>query len=365
MTSRERMLIALERGKPDRLPVTVHQWQPYHLNHFMGGMSDIEANRACGLDASINYYRTLEGAESPDWRVSVSAEPDRDGYSVRRTTITTPGGTLTCCHGANEMTTWVTEHLIKRPEDARLLRYMPVPRLDRAGAQRTRDELGDGGILRTFVCGTQGGCWQDACELVGVEQLIYATVDMPDWVHELMETLLDWKLRYIESELSGAPFDLIETGGGAASNTVISPALHREFCLPYDRRMHDALHSLGHRVVYHTCGGMTRILDSIVANGCDASETLSPAAVGGDIETDEDGARVREALAPHVALIGGMDQFGVLGRGDERTISAEVERLFRVFGGEGGYILSASDHFFDAPRENLCAFARAAARCTY
>ena len=242
---------------------------------------------------------------------------------------------------------------------------MPVPRLDRAGAQRTRDELGDGGILRTFVCGTQGGCWQDACELVGVEQLIYATVDMPDWVHELMETLLDWKLRYIESELSGAPFDLIETGGGAASNTVISPALHREFCLSYDRRMHDALHALGHRVVYHTCGGMTRILDSIVANGCDASETLSPAAVGGDIATDEDGARVREALAPHVALIGGMDQFGVLGRGDERTISAEVERLFRVFGGEGGYILSASDHFFDAPRENLCAFARAAARCTY
>ena len=351
MTSRERMIIALERGKPDRLPVTVHQWQPYHLNHFMGGMSDIEANRACGLDASINYYRTLEGAESPDWRVSVSAEPDRDGYSVRRTTITTPGGTLTCCHGANEMTTWVTEHLIKRPEDARLLRYMPVPRLDRAGAQRT--------------CGKQGGCWQDACERGGVEQLIYATVDMPDWVHELMETLLDWKLRYIESELSGTPFDLIETGGGAASNTVISPALHREFCLPYDRRMHDALHALGHRVVYHTCGGMTRILDSIVANGCDASETLSPAAVGGDIATDEDGARVREALAPHVALIGGMDQFGVLGRGDERTISAEVERLFRVFGGEGGYILSASDHFFDAPRENLCAFARAAARCTY
>ena len=83
MTSKERMLTALNRGKPDRLPVTIHQWQDYHLNHFMGGVSDIEANRICGLDASINFYRTLEDAPSPDWRVTVSAEPgtaDYEGY---------------------------------------------------------------------------------------------------------------------------------------------------------------------------------------------------------------------------------------------------------------------------------------------
>ena len=198
-----------------------------------------------------------------------------------------------------------------------------------------------------------------------MENLIYATVDDPDWVHEFMELLLDWKLRYIERNLPGLPFDLIETGGGAASNTVISPALHREFCLPYDRRMHDALHALGYKVVYHTCGGMTKILDLIVANGCDASETLSPASVGGDIATDEDGEYVRATLAPHVAMIGGMDQFGILGRGDEHAIRAEVERLFRVFGAQGGYIMSASDHFFDAPVDNLRAFAHAAAECVY
>ena len=123
MTSKERMLTALNRGKPDRLPVTIHQWQDYHLNHFMGGVSDIEANRICGLDASINFYRTLEDAPSPAWRVTVSAEPGTADYAVTRTTITTPEGELTCCHGANEMTTWVTEHLIKRPEDIRLLKY--------------------------------------------------------------------------------------------------------------------------------------------------------------------------------------------------------------------------------------------------
>ena len=38
MTSKERMMTALRRGKPDRLPVTIHQWMQYHLTHFMGGI---------------------------------------------------------------------------------------------------------------------------------------------------------------------------------------------------------------------------------------------------------------------------------------------------------------------------------------
>ncbi|KKL83228.1 hypothetical protein LCGC14_1976910, partial [marine sediment metagenome] len=40
--------------------------------------------------------------------------------------------------------------------------------------------------------------------------------------------------------------------------------------------MHDALHEHGFLVTYHTCGGMMNILDLIIENGTDASETLSP-----------------------------------------------------------------------------------------
>jgi uroporphyrinogen-III decarboxylase len=198
-----------------------------------------------------------------------------------------------------------------------------------------------------------------------MENMIYAACDEPDWVHEFLSILLEQKLRYIGDNLKGLPFDLVETGGGASSNTVISPALHREFCLPYDQKEHDALHALGFRAVYHTCGGMTKILDSIAQNHCDASETLSPPGVGGDIGTDEAARQVHAALHPHVALIGGMDQFNVLGKGAKGDIEREVERLFGLYGQDGGYICSASDHFFDAPAENLRHFADVAARCRY
>lgn len=364
MTSKERMLRAIQRETPDRLPVTIHQWQQYHLKKYMNGITDIEANRICGLDASINYYEEIP-EDSSEWRVSSRME-QKEGYDVTHYTITTPEGILTTSEGSNSMTTWVMEHLIKEQEDVELLRkYRPIPKLNKKGVLDTYDALGDGGILRTFVCGKQGGCWQDACELFGLQNLIYATYDDPDWVMEFLTILLDQKLAYIEESLRGMPFDLIETGGGASSNTVISPKLHEAFCVPFDRKMHDALHAAGHLAVYHTCGGMMQITELIARNHCDVSETLSPITVGGDIATDEDAVRVREILHPQVGLIGGMDQFHTLEGGTEDEIRQEVNRLFRLFGCEGGYILSACDHFFEVPPENLKLFAEAARECRY
>ena len=53
MNSKERLMTAIHKGKPDRLPATVHQWQGYHLEEYMGGISDLEAFKKVGLDAQI------------------------------------------------------------------------------------------------------------------------------------------------------------------------------------------------------------------------------------------------------------------------------------------------------------------------
>jgi uroporphyrinogen-III decarboxylase len=194
------------------------------------------------------------------------------------------------------------------------------------------------------------------------EELILEAMDNPDWVHTLLQALLEKKLRFIQESLVGAKFDLIETGGGAGSDTVISPAMHAEFCLPYDRKIHDALHAAGHKATYHTCGGMMHILNLVVQNGTDASETLSPPGVGGNITEPE---KVRAVFGGKIAMIGGMDQFNILTSGTRDKIRAETHRLFEGFGKNGGYICSASDHFFDTPVENLKTFAAAAKECVY
>jgi uroporphyrinogen-III decarboxylase len=362
MTSRERMLITLKRGIPDRVPVTLHQWQPYHLMKYMGGVSDIEAFRQVGLDAAITIWDANTEKTTSRWRVESYKTPLPEGNWRIDTTIHTPEGILTQQDEANDKTTWTVDYLIKCPEDMLLLKkYLPVPKLDKEFVRNQKQELGEGGILRGLVFGEQAGPWQHAASLIGVEKLIMATFDDPSWVHELLEALTEKKLQFIEQSLAGAEFDLIEMGGGAASSTVISPKIFKEFCLPYDRRLHEALHTVGHKVVYHTCGGMMAILDLIVENQCDASETLSPAGVGGDAVPEE----IKRRIGDKVCLIGGMDQVNILSEGTPDQIHAEVHRLFAALGPGGGYMLSASDHFFEAPVENLLAFARAGRECVY
>jgi len=373
MTPKQRMMAALHREKPDRLPVTIHQWQQYHLDTYMNGMDALEAFGATGMDASIQYFEAMgqfwipdaekHVLETPQWRDEVTVVDPHPLHKIVHHRIVTPEGVLTYKTGANPTTTWITEYLIKRHEDVDLIeKHMPVARLDHEAIRREYDRIGEAGILRGFVWGDQAGCWQHACCLMEVQALILETFENPDWVHRLLKILLDKKLRFIDQSLRGAKFDLIETGGGAASDTVISPKLHREFCLPYDRALHRALHDAGHLATYHTCGGMMNLLDLIVANETDASETLTPPGCGGNITKP---AKVREAYAGRVAMIGGMDQFHVLTHGTPEQIRAEVHRLFAGFGRDGGYVLSASDHFFDTPPENLRVFARAARECAY
>jgi uroporphyrinogen decarboxylase len=368
MTSKDRMMLALRGEKPDRLPVSVHQWQKFHLDTYLGGMSELEAFRKVGMDAQIQYFESMAQfwltdadftkLNTSSWRDTanvVSADPD---HRLVHHAIDTPGGVLTYKTEGDRKTTWISEYLVKRDEDIFLLeKYMPVPRLDLKPVTRAYDEVGDRGILRGFVWGDQAGCWQHAACLYA---LILATFDKPAWVHAFLKILLAKKMRFIES-MKGARFDLVETGGGSASSTLISPKLHEEFCLPFDRAMHDALHDLGFLITYHTCGGTLGIEESIVRNGADVSETLAPPSIGGNQEPWE----FRRKVGDRLAMIGGIDQYNTLTRGSKDDIRGAVVRLFETVGRDGGYICSASDHFFETPVENLAAMADAARECRY
>ena len=371
MTSKERMMCALHGEKPDRLPVTVHQWQGFHLDTYLQGATPLQAFQKFGMDAAVQYFEDMgqfwlvdadfAKFSTPQWRdevTVVSADPDN---RINHHVIRTPEGILSYKTAGDRKTTWITEYLVKHDEDIELVRkYMPVPGLDPGPLARLYDEVGDRGIVRGFVWGDQAGCWQHAACLMDVTELIFRAIDTPGWVHHFLQILLEKKLRFIEG-MKGAKFDLVETGGGAASSTVISPDLHREFCLPYDRQLHDALHDLRFTVTYHTCGGTLGIEDSIIRNGTDASETLAPPSIGGNQEPWD----VKEKMGDRIALIGGMDQHSVLTTGSPAEITSQVELLFRKVGYNGGYILSCADHFFDTPPENLAAFANAARACTY
>jgi uroporphyrinogen decarboxylase len=195
MSSRARLLTALDGGVPDRLPVTTHHLQSYFSEKYMGGMSDREIFDHFGFDAIFwtGRYKpdTAQGdyfdpaQEEPtnprfsrrilndNWRISTEQLPN-SSYETTRYTITTPKGELTTILQKNDYTSWVTEHLVKEKKDIELIaEFATAPLCDVERVNADAAAFGDRGLVRGAICGFeiygQPGTWQDAAVLVGIE----------------------------------------------------------------------------------------------------------------------------------------------------------------------------------------------------
>ncbi len=148
MNSRERMLTAINRGIPDRLPVTNHFVMPYFLNKYMSGISENEFWKVTGLDPILwtishrpdttkgEYYDPsqteiafLESRRisTDNWRIEPVSLPDQ-AFTTTRYNFKTPDRTLSMVLQSNEITAWVAEPLVKEKKDIDLLaKYIDSP----------------------------------------------------------------------------------------------------------------------------------------------------------------------------------------------------------------------------------------------
>jgi hypothetical protein len=384
LTPRQRLVAALDRQAPDRLPVTTHHVMPFFLNKYMGGMDVPTFFQHFGLDPIVwafdmapnldrgEYWAPIEGLEqfgaqaiqSDTWRITGKFSNSGE-YPTTEYTIHTPGGNLVAVLQSNEHTTWTTKHMLERKEDIELIgNYMTMPLCDTAAVNRISEATGQTALVRgcipSFEISGQPGCWQDASCLYGIEALILETFSDPEWVHALLQIIQRRKLAYVAS-LKGANYDVLEFGGGDASCTVISPKLFKNFVSRYDEPVIKAAQEAGQRIVYHTCGGMMAILELLAEMHPNACETLTPAEMGGDMRL----AEAKRRIGDKMCMIGGFDQFHHFVNCTEAETRAAVRRCFEQAGEGGGFILSPSDHFFDADPALIMAFADEARKMSY
>lgn len=385
MDSKSRFILALENKIPDRLPVTTHHLMPTFLRDTMEGMNEQEFFEHFGLDA-INWVNEhtfspgtgeffdpqhtkpgfLEARRiiSDNWRVEITDIP-HPKYKTQRFSIITPVKTLSMVLQSDAYTTWVTEKLIKEKSDIEVIaKYQTFPQCDVEAVNKIALAYGNRGLIRGHIAVFDGygqpGCWQDAACLYGIENLIMATFEDPQWVHQLLGILQERKILYVRS-LKGAKFDLLELGGGDASTTVISPAIFNEFVAPYDEKLIKLAHEAGQRIAYHTCGGMMPVLEDIANMNPDAMETFTPPGMGADADL----AEAKKRIGDKVCMIGGFDQLHFFTDCSPDDTRREVRRCFEAAGNGGGFILSPSDHFFEADPELIKAYAEEAISCVY
>jgi len=124
----------------------------------------------------------------------------------------------------------------------------------------------------------------------------------PEFARALIERVGNWSLAAAQ-KMCEAGVDCIgfcdDLGSGQA--LLLSPALYREFILPWHTRLCELVHAYGAVVHMHSHGAILPILGDIASAGVDILNPLDP-------DDHMPMAEARAAVGPKVALCGGMNK---------------------------------------------------------
>ncbi len=191
--------------------------------------------------------------------------------------------------------------------------------------------------------------------LGGLDKLFINYIKNPEFVKRLSEVVWSYQSRLLEN-MAQVGVDILLTGDDYAGTTgpMMSPRHYREFILPYLQKAVDIAHQHGLPFIKHTDGYLWKILDMIVDTGIDGLHPNEPLA-GMDI------GEVKEKYGHRIAVVGNVDCSMLLPLGtEEEVIEAVMETIAKASVG-GGHILSSSNSIHPAVKpENYRAMVAAA-----
>ena len=332
MNSLERVVAALERRQPDRVPFFEIVIDERVIEALLPGADYFEFNDWIGLDvATMN-----RGSWSKDNVDMVDEERGlfRDQWGIIRAFGT-------------ESTPVPIEGPIKRPED--LKTYQP-PDPYAEGALGNLPEVIERYKGKKAVAAMGRDAYFNPAFLRGATQFLMDMVDNPRLVHELIDVTLSHDIPLMQRMVE-AGCNVVVFGDDYAdkNSTLMSPKHFREFILPGLKRCVDAAHEAGAYVVKHTDGNIMGVLDMIVETGIDGLNPLEPAA-GMDIRL------IKERYGDRIALVGNIDCGYVLSQAPVDEVRRATRQTIETAKPGGGYCLSSSNSIHSSVRpENLMA----------
>lgn len=340
MTSRERVLAALDHRAPDRVPRDF--WaEPPAWNRLLAHVGHTDRRRL--LDDLGVDVRHL-GVTSPPER-EVAPGVFQNFWGERFVYQPTPWGPM------REDVPGALASARSRAE----LEAFPWPQpddLDRSGLAEQCRAHESHALLYGFA-----DVWQRPALVRGWETFFVDLAERPDWAHALCRRFTDFYLAdYARAaEITDGRIDLflLISDLGSQGGPLISLPMFREFVAPYLKEMIDCIHGLGARVLFHSCGQIRAFIPDLIGLGVDVLDPIQPAGPAMAPEA------LQAAFGGRLAFHGGIDMQRLLPCGTPAEVAAEARRYEHVLGRNGGYILGPA-HLFqpDVPPENILALYR-------
>jgi uroporphyrinogen decarboxylase len=369
---------------PDRVPITLFicdgghflnqmcpDLQPWDHEHLQ--LKVIELQKQFGVDV---FVRMLYGVNDPlfmhmggldvsqqteNWEVSTEEIP-HGNTRIQRSTIRTPGGTLTQDFSTTEVRpgTFVfacTKKPISNEKDLEIaVRYeprMPACWKDQVKRRlaRIKAALGDAGILGTW---TPHGPFNNASLLID-HDILYSLFRVdPPFYEKLMNFAMERILDYTAAIDDAGPD--VHCVGGNVPGGFMGRANYERYVLPFERKYIEFVQRTGRPAMYHNCGQIMNLVESYKALGARMVEPFSPPPLG-----DADLGKVKAAVDGKYVILSGIDQVNVLQNGTVDAVKYATEAAIRKGKPGGGFILQPVDFLeYGTPVENVQAYVETA-----
>lgn len=172
------------------------------------------------------------------------------------------------------------------------------------------------------------------------QEWMYTIAADPDYVHAFYERKTENLLRNLSlyREAVGDNIDVIWLGEdfGTQKALMISPRMFRQTVAPYYQRVFDWVHRhTAWKVFFHCCGAIYPIIGTLIECGVDILNPVQTTAAG--MEPGRLKAEFGDRL---VFWGGGIDTQTVLPFGSQDEIRSQVHERVRIFGPGGGFVFS-------------------------
>lgn len=192
-------------------------------------------------------------------------------------------------------------------------------------------------------------------KLMGMEALLTAYAEPPDFLQDLIDMTVEYQMRLLELAIAEGA-EVIFSADDYAGNfgPIMSPRHFEKYVLPGLLRVVRRTHELGALYIKHSDGNLWPILEMILDTGIDGLNPIDPSA-GMDI------VEVKKRFGDRVCLIGNVDCRHTLCSATREEVEEEVKYLIANIAPGGGYILSSSNSIHSGVNpSNFLAMIRAA-----
>lgn len=188
----------------------------------------------------------------------------------------------------------------------------------------------------------------------GMQNLLMDYLLQPKLAHELGKLSTDFDMAAIGMAIE-AGADVIFMSGDLAGEdtTIMSPEHYREYIKPYHERIVEYVHQKGARIVKHSDGNIWPILDDLIEAGFDGVHPIQPQCM--------DIGEVKRYVAGRICILGNIDCRNLLVFGSESEVRESVKETIEKAAPGGGYIISSSNSIHPGCKaENYIAMVEAA-----